>query len=324
MTPKKRYKDYLQILRVSTSNYGCYKTGNSTKQKWCASTTSCVILDTFDKFMKGKPSYTYKELIKKVLKEYYLEINVFLKQSTDILPDHRDENHKIELLKGKQTVFIWNYQLLSEQETDVMKKYIDKHLRKSFMRLSLLAMAALVLLAKKLESRLRFCIDYKTLNTITVKNRYPILLIKEMLGKLLNTKQFTKLDIIYVFNRICIKKGQECLTAFNTRYGQFEYLVMLFGLCNALRTFQSYINSLLQEYLEVFCTAYLENILICSENNKEHTSQMLKILKQMREKDLQLNIDKCEFSVTKVKYLGLIVTTKRICMDPEKVQAIIN
>ena len=103
------------------------------------------------------------------------------------------------------------------------------------------------------------------------------------------------------------------------KYGQFEYLVIPFELCNVLKMFQSYINSLLQEYLNIFSTAYLDNILIYSKNNEKHTGQVLKVLKQMREKSLQLDIDKCEFSVTEVKYLSLIVITKKIRIDPKKV-----
>ena len=99
---------------------------------------------------------------------------------------------------------------------------------------------------------------------------------------------------------------------------------MPFGLCNVSETFQSYINSLLQEYLDVFCISYFNDILIYSKNNKEHIDHVLKVLKWLRKKDLQLDIDKYEFSMTEVKYLELIVTTESICMDPEKVQAIID
>ena len=99
---------------------------------------------------------------------------------------------------------------------------------------------------------------------------------------------------------------------------------MPFGLCNAPMTFQSYINSSLQKYLNGFCTAHLNDIRIYSKNNKEHTDYVLKMLKQLQEKGLQLDINKCEFSVTEIKYLGLIVTTKSIYMDLEKVQTIID
>ena len=247
-----------------------------------------------------------------------------MKQDANILPNHRPEDHKIELIEGKQAFFVQNYKPLSEQKIEAIKKYIDKHFGKGFIRPSSSAAAAPVLLMRKLGGRLKFCVDYRAFNKITVKNRYPIPLINETLRKLSSAACFTKLNIIYTFNKIRIKKDQEWLTAFNTRYGQFEYLVIPFGLCNTLGMFQSYINSLLQKYLDVFCTAYLNNILIYSENDKKYTDYILKVLKWLWEKDLQLDIDKCEFSVIEIKYLGLIVTTEGICIDPEKVQAIID
>ena len=102
--------------------------------------------------------------------------------------NHRDENHKIELLEGKQALFVQNYTSLLEQKTVAINKYIDKHLGKVFFRSSLSAAAVFVLLIKKPRSGLRFCVDYKALNTITVKNRYPIPLINEMVDKLLNAR----------------------------------------------------------------------------------------------------------------------------------------
>ena len=99
---------------------------------------------------------------------------------------------------------------------------------------------------------------------------------------------------------------------------------MPFGLCNTPRTFQSYINSLLQEYLDIFCILYLDNILIYSKNNKKHIGQILKILKQMREKIFQLDINKYKFFIIEIKYFRLIVIIKNICIDPKKVQTIID
>ena len=164
--------------------------------------------------MKRKPSYTHKKLMKKIPKEYNLETNVFFKQDTDILLDHRNENHEIKLLEGNQVPFVWNYKSLSEQETDAIKKYIDKHFEKNFIRPSLSVAAAPVLLVKKPGGKLKFCVDYRALNAITIKNRYPILLINEMLDKLSNARQFIKLNIIYAFNKICIKKNQKWLSTF--------------------------------------------------------------------------------------------------------------
>ena len=112
------------------------------------------------------------------------------------------------------------------------------------------------------------------------------------------------------------------MTAFNSRYGQFKYLVMLFGLCNAPGTFQRYINESLREYLDVFCTAYLDDVLIYSAREKDHADHVLQVLKRLHQRGLQVDIDKCEFNTRRVKYLGMIVTTDGIEMDTKKVDAI--
>ena len=119
-----------------------------------------------------------------------------------------------------------------------------------------------------------------------------------------------------------MKESHKWLMAFNSRYGQFEYLVMPFGLCNALGTFQGSINESLREYLDVFCTAYLDDVLIYSNNEAEHMDHVLQVLRHLHKHGLQVNINKCEFNTTRVKYLGMIVTTNGIKIDPEKVEAI--
>ena len=121
-----------------------------------------------------------------------------------------------------------------------------------------------------------------------------------------------------------IKEGQKWLAAFNTRYGQFEYFVMPFRLCNMSSIFQSYINNTLHEYLDVFCNAYLDKVLVYSTKKEEHTEHILDMLKRLWDRRLQIDVDKCEFSVTQVKYLGLIISTNRISMDLEKVQTILD
>ena len=116
-----------------------------------------------------------------------------------------------------------------------------------------------------------------------------------------------------------IKEDQEQMTAFNTRYCQFEYLVMPFSLCNAPGTFQSYINNFLRKYLDVFCTAYLDNMLVYSTKEEQHMRHVLDMLKWLQDQDLQVDVDKCEFSVTQVKYLGLIISTDGISMNSKKI-----
>ena len=326
MARKKDHKGYLWIPKVSTND--CikeyYAGVESGMKKWCANTTNHIEQKDYEKFMKGKPEYTCEELLQKVPKEYHSVIDIFMKRDTDMLPEHQNKDHRIQLEEGKNPLFVQNYRPLSDQENNAMIKYIQEHLGKNFIWLSLLAAAAPILLVKKPERELYFCVDYCALNAVTIKNRYPIPLINKTLGKLMNVVRFTKLNIIAAFNRIRIKEGQKWLIAFNTRYSQFEYRVMPCGLCNALKPFQNYINNSLREYLDVFCTAYLNDVLVYSTKEEKYTGHVLDVLKWLRDRDLQVNVSKCKFSVTWVKDLGLIVSTNGIKMDPEKVHCILN
>lgn len=154
-------------------------------------------------------------------------------------------------------------------------------MEKGFIKASSLPAASPVLFAKKPDRGLRFYIDYKALNAITIKNRYPLPLIQETLARLSRAKFYTKLDINAVFNQIRIAEGKEWLTAFNTRYGLFESLVMPFGLTNAPATFQSYINKALHPYLDTFYIAYIDDILIYFndlDNHHKHVKLVLQAL----------------------------------------------
>lgn len=121
-----------------------------------------------------------------------------------------------------------------------------------------------------------------------------------------------------------VAKGDEYLTAFRTRFGLYEYLVMPFGLANAPSSFQNYINDVLRGYLDEFCTAYIDDILIFSQSLDEHHDHLRKVLSILLNVGLQINIKKCEFHTTSVKFLGLILTTEGIKMDPSKLEAIEN
>ena len=125
---------------------------------------------------------------------------------------------------------------------------------------------------KKPEEGLHFCVNYWGLNVITVKNWYPLPLISETLNCLSWVRIFTKLNIIAAFNRLCIWEDNEVLITFCTYFSLFEYLVMPFGLCNSSASFQNYINDTLQEYLNNFCTVYLNDILIYCDSSEGDSS----------------------------------------------------
>jgi hypothetical protein len=130
------------------------------------------------------------------------------------------------------------------------------------------------------------CVDYRPVNEMTIKSKYPIPLIRKTLARLSGKRIFTKLDVIAAFNRIRIAEGYEWMTAFNTRYGQFECLVMPFGLSNAPATFQSYINDTLREFLDDFVSAYLDDALIFSDTEEEHPAQVRAVIEKLRDASL--------------------------------------
>jgi hypothetical protein len=170
---------------------------------------------------------------------------------------------------------------MSENKLLVLHKFLDKNLAKGFIRTSVSPVASLVLFAKKPRGGLRFYIDYYALNTIIIKNRYPLPLIQETLARLSKAKIYTKLDVIAVFNRIRITERQEYLTAFNIYYGLYETLVILFGLSNIPITFQIYINKVLYLYLDIFCIVYIDDILVYSDDltsYKQHVRFVIKAL----------------------------------------------
>ena len=237
--------------------------------------------DDHDKFIKKKLEYSIDKLKKRISEAYHSEIEVFIRDKADELASHRKENHQINLIFKAKSFFVRNYKSMSEKKLKIVKHYLNQYLQKEFIRFSSSKAAASMLLIKKSENELRFCVDYQALNKVTVKNRYSISLVNETLAKLSRVKWFIKMNVIHAFNKTRIREEYEWLIAFNTRYNQFEYLIMFFELCNALITFQSYINSSLQKYLNQFTTAYLNDVLIYNETKEEHEKQVLKVLKKL-------------------------------------------
>jgi hypothetical protein len=213
---------------------------------------------------------------------------------------------------------------MSRDELLVLRTTLTDLLDKGFIRVSNSLAAAPVLFVKKPGGGLRFCIDYCSLNQITRKDRYPLPLIYETLRTIGQAKWYTKLDVAAAFYRIRIAEGDEWMIAFRTRYRLYEWIVTPFGLANALSTFQRYINWVLRDYLDNFCSVYIDDILIYSEGSKSyHQDLVRKVLQRLRDAGLQIDINKCEFKVKSTKYLGFIIEAGQgVRIDPEKVRAI--
>lgn len=273
------------------------------------------------KYLEGKTPLTKSQLLDRLPAEYHDLVDAFLPQNAESLPPHRPFDHKIDLMPGATPP---NYRArpMSPQELLAIRRYLDEHLAKGFIRASTSSAAAPILLARKPGGGLRVCVDYRGLNNVTVKNRYPIPLIRETLDALQKAKIYTKLDITAAFNRLRIAPGDEWKTAFITRFGLFECLVANFGMTGAPSSFQHYINNVLFDILDHYATAYLDDILIYSNSPSEHRRHVREVLQRLIKAGLTIDISKCEFGVKKTKYLGLIISTKGISMDPEKVRAI--
>ena len=159
---------------------------------------------------------------------------------------------------------------------------------------------------------------------MTIKKRYPLPLIKETLEHICKTKIYSKIDIIAVFNRLCIQQEEEWKTVFQTRYGLYEYLVIPFGLTNISLLFQNFINNILRGILDKFCIVYINNILIYSNPKKEYQTHIWNVFAAFQKVGLQTDIDKCEFYVIITSYLRLIISTKNIHIDSQKVEGVQN
>jgi hypothetical protein len=175
---------------------------------------------------------------------------------------------------------------MSEDKLLVLRKFLDENLAKGFIHTSVSPAVSLVLFAKKPGRGFCFCIDYYALNTITIKNRYPLPLIQEILARLSKAKIYTKLDVITIFNHIRITKKQEYLTAFNIRYSLYETLVILFGLSNVSVIFQACINKVLYLYLDIFCTTYIDDILVYSDDLTSYKQHVRLVVKALRDAGL--------------------------------------
>ena len=154
-------------------------------------------------------------------------------------------------------------------ELETLKAYIKINLANGFIRPSKSPIGAFILFDRKLDGSFRLCIDYQSLNNLTINNRYPLPLIGELLDRLERAKQFTQLDFTSAYHRMRIREGNKWKTAFRTWYNYFEYQVMSFGLTNALESFQEYINKILAEKLDIFVIVYLDNILIYLDDDKD-------------------------------------------------------
>jgi len=258
---------------------------------------------------------------KRIPSEYDDFHDVFYPSEEKALPPHSTLEHRIDLVDDARPPWGPIYPL-SESELQTLRTYLKDSEAKGWIRPSTSPAGAPILFVPKKGGKLRLCVDYRALNQLTRKDRTPLPLMSEILDRLQGARIFTKLDLKDAYHRIRIRAGDEWKTAFRTRYGHYEYLVMPFGLVNAPATFQAYINRALAGLVDLICIVYLDDILIYSTDPAEHTLHVRSVLERLRQWNLYVNEEKCIFHTTSVTFLGFIVSTEGIKMEPERVAAV--
>ncbi|KAL0186362.1 hypothetical protein M9458_018032, partial [Cirrhinus mrigala] len=256
-----------------------------------------------------------------VPKEYLDLKEVFSKSRAASLPPHRPYDCAIKLLPGMSPPKGKLYSL-SAPEREAMEKYISDSLAAGLIRPSSSPAGAGFFFVKKKDGSLQPCIDYRGLNNITVKNTYPLPLMSSAFERLQGASVFTKLDLRNAYHLVRIREGDEWKTAFNTPRGHFEYLVMPFGLSNSPAVFQALVNDVLRDMVDQFIYVYLDDILIFSSSLQEHVQHVRRVLQRLLENGLFVKAEKCAFHAQSVSFLGYIVSSEGIRMDPDKVKAV--
>ncbi|KAL0177176.1 hypothetical protein M9458_026070, partial [Cirrhinus mrigala] len=240
----------------------------------------------------------------KLPREYWDLAEAFSKTKASQLPPHRSTDCAIDLVPGshppKGCIFP-----LSQPESAAMKAYIDEELKKGFIRPSTSPASA-------------------GLNEITVKFRYPLPLVLAALEQLRTAKFFTKLDLHNAYNLIRIREGDEWKTGFSTTTGHYEYLVMPFGLVNSQSVFQAFINDVFRDMLNRWVIVYIDDIIIYSDSFQEHVNHVRSVLQRLMQHQLYAKLEKCEFHLTKISFLGYIISPEGVAMDDSKVCAAVN
>ncbi len=255
--------------------------------------------------------------------EYHEYIDMFDRAMIDQLSSHHFYDHKIELIN--EETFFWSrlYQMFNHKLQKI-KKYLINHLNKEFIFFSFASYVSLILFIEKKDDSLRFCIDYRKLNALIKRDRYSLSLIDETFVCIQESKYLTRLNIIVMFNKLCMHLDSKDLTIFIIFFDSYKYHVMLFELINESAFYQHYMNDVLFEYLHQFCQIYLNDIIIYSKTLKKHKRHVWLILNKLWEADLQININKCEFHVQKTIFLELLISIEELKMNSRKMQAVVD
>ena len=239
------------------------------------------------------------------------------------LPPQRECDHRIRLLQGSNPVAVCLYRY-PHLLKDEIERQCTEMLRNGVIRLSSSPFSSPVLLVKKADNTWRFCIDYRDINKITVKDKFPILVVDELLDELHGARFFTKLDITSGYHQVRMFEADIEKTAFRTHHSHYKFLVMPFGLVNVPSTFQSLMNSVFTEVLRKFVLVFFDDILIYSKTWTDHVRHVEYVLEVLRTHQLLLKRVKCSFGTQEVGYLGHIISEKGVQVDQKNLKLLLN
>jgi RNase H-like domain found in reverse transcriptase/Reverse transcriptase (RNA-dependent DNA polymerase)/Integrase zinc binding domain/Chromo (CHRromatin Organisation MOdifier) domain len=269
---------------------------------------------------KRRPENLMQEMLDRVLEDYD---DVFPEDLPAGLPPRRAIDHRIDLLPGASPPSRPAYRT-SPADSLELKRQLDDLLSHGFIIPSTSAYGAPVLFVKKKDGSVRMCIDYRALNKVTERNMAGLPRMDELFDRVTGATIFTKLDLRSGYHQIRVHPEDTHKTAFVTRYGHFEFVVLPFGLTNAPATFSTLMQSVFHDYLDKFVVVFIDDILIYSKNEKEHEKHLRLVLDVLRKERLYAKKSKCEFAKREVNFLGHRISAEGISVDPEKVKAIVS